>query len=105
VAFSPTNATLEAIWLGKELAEREAEFQQSLGASCELNRHVSVGAEGLREIAFPEWSRSERPVISGGPNISVRFGKWWATLTGLAQITRAPDEPDFQLRATCGYTF
>src|SRR5207244_1385355 len=24
------NATLEAIWLGKELAEREAEFQQSI---------------------------------------------------------------------------
>ena len=99
------NATLEAIWLGKELAEREAEFKQSIGASCELNRHFSVGVECLHEIAFPEWSRGERPVISGGPNVSIRAGKCWATVTALAQFTRATDEPDFQLRAIVGYTF
>ena len=99
------NATLEAIWQGKELAEREAEFQQSIGGSCELNRHFSVGAECVHEIAFPKWSRSEHPVISGGPNVSIHAGKWWATFTGLAQFTRAPDEPDFQLRAIAGYTF
>ena len=99
------NATLEAIWQGKELAEREAEFQQSIGASCELNKHFSVGAECLHEIAFPKWSRTERPVISGGPNVLIRAGKWWATVTELAQFTRAKDEPDFQLRAIAGYTF
>jgi hypothetical protein len=59
----------------------------------------------MHEIAFPEWSRSEHPVISGGPNVSIRAGKWWATITGLAQFTRAPNEPDFQLRAIAGYTF
>jgi len=99
------NATLEAIWQGKELAEREAEFQQSIGASCELNGHFSIGAECLHEIAFPQWSRGERPVISGGPNVSIRAGKWWTTITGLAQFTRSPDETDFQLRAIAGYTF
>ena len=99
------NATLEAIWQGKELAEREAQFQQSIGGSYELNRHFSIGAECMHEIAFPEWSRGEHPVISGGPNISIHAGKWWATVTGLAQFTRAPDEPDFQLRAIAGYTF
>jgi hypothetical protein len=99
------NATLEAVWQGRELGEREAEFQQSLGASCEVNRHVSIGAEILHEIAFPEWSHAERSVISGGPNISVHEGKWWATFTTLAQFTRAHDEPDFQLRAIVGYAF
>jgi hypothetical protein len=99
------NATLEAIWLGKELAEREAAFQQSIGASYELNRHFSIGGEFLNEVAFPGWSRTERPVISGGPNVLIRAGKWWATITGLAQFTRAKDEPDFQLRAIAGYTF
>jgi hypothetical protein len=99
------NATLEAIWLGKELAEREAAFQQSIGASYEMNRRFSIGGEFLNEVAFPGGSRAERPVISGGPNVLIRAGKWWATVTGLAQFTRAKDEPDFQLRAIAGYTF
>ena len=42
------NATLEAVWQGKELAEREAEFQQSIGASYKLNRCISIGAELVR---------------------------------------------------------
>jgi hypothetical protein len=99
------NATLEAVWQGKELAEREAEFQQSIGASYELNRCISIGAELVHELAFPEWSDAERPVISGGPNVSVHCGKWWGTLTALAQWTRARDEPDVQLRAIAGYSF
>ena len=99
------NATLEAVWQGRELAEREAEFQQSLGASYELNRCISIGAELVHEIAFPEWSRAERPVISGGPNVSVHCDKWWGTLSALAQWTRARDEPDVQLRAIAGYSF
>lgn len=99
------NATLEAVWQGKELAEREAKFEQSFGGSYAVNRSVSVGAEVLHEIAFPEWSHVERPVISGGPNLSIHAGKWWATFTTLAQFTRAHDEPDFQLRAIIGFAF
>jgi len=99
------NATFEAVWQGKELAEREAEFQQSLGASYEFNRNVSIGAEIVHEIAFPKFSHSERPVISGGPNISFHAGKWWTTLTTVAQFTSARDEPDVQVRAIAGYAF
>jgi hypothetical protein len=99
------NATLEAVWQGRELAEREAEFQQSIGASYELSRHFSVGAECLHEVAFPDWSRGEHPVVSSGPNFSIRSGRWWATVTGLIQITRADDEPKFQMRAIAGYAF
>jgi hypothetical protein len=99
------NATLEAVWQGKELAEREAKFEQSFGGSLKVNRSVSVGAEFVHEIAFPEWSHAERPVFSGGPNLSIHEGKWWATFTTLAQFTRAHHEPDFQLRAIVGYAF
>jgi hypothetical protein len=99
------NATLEAVWQGKELAEREAEFQQSIGGSYELSRHFSVGAECVHEVAFPDWSRSEHPVVSSGPNFSIRSGRWWATVTGLIQITQADDEPKFQMRAIAGYAF
>jgi len=99
------NATLETVWHGKELAEREAEFQQSIGASYELSRHFSVGAECVHEVAFPDWSRGEHPVVSGGPNFSIRSGRWWATVTGLIQITQADDEPKCQTRAIVGYAF
>ena len=99
------NATFEAVWQGRELGEREAEFQESLGGSYELNRCVSAGVEFVHEIAFPKFSHAERAVISGGPNISVHAGKWWGTLTALAQFTRARNEPDFQLRAIAGYAF
>lgn len=99
------NATLEAIWQGRELAEREAEFQQTFGTSYELNRYVSTGAELVHEVAFPEWSRAERSVISAGPNISVHCEKWWATTTALAQWTRSRDEPAVQFRAMVGYEF
>ena len=99
------NATLEAVWQGKELAEREAEFQQSIGGSYELSRHFSVGAECVHEVAFPDWSRGEHPVVSSGPNFSIRSGRWWATVTGLIQITQADDEPKFQMRAIAGYAF
>jgi hypothetical protein len=99
------NATLEAVWQGKELAEREAKFEESLGGSYQVNRSISIGAELVHETAFPEWSHAERPLISGGPNLSIHEGKWWATFTTLAQFTRARDEPDFQLRAIVGYSF
>jgi hypothetical protein len=99
------NATLEAIWEGHELEEQEGELQQSLGLSYEINPHVFVGAECLHEIAIPEWEKAERPFFFAGPNFSVRSGRYWATLTALAQLTGAGDEPDVQLRAIFGFSF
>jgi len=99
------NATLEAIWQGEELAEREAEFQQSFGASYQINHGLSIGAECVHEIAFPEWSHREDSVVSGGPNVSVKIGKWWTTITALTQVTRVADEPVVQVRVIAGYAF
>lgn len=99
------NATLEAEWEGRDLEERNGEFQESLGASYELNPRFLTGAEVVHEIAFPEWKTAERSFFFAGPNVSVRAGKWWATVTALAQVTRAGDEPDFQVRTIFGYTF
>ncbi len=99
------NATLEAVWEGEDLEEREGEIQQTAGISYEINPNISVGAELLHEIELPDWSDSGRPFLFGGPNVSLRFGKWWATVTGLAQLTDAGDEPDVQVRAIVGYSF
>lgn len=99
------NATLEAAWEGRQLNEREGEFQQSLGLSYELSPRFAIGVEGLHEIALPDWEIKGRGKVFAGPNVSLRTGSIWATVTALAQITRAGDEPDFQLRTIFGVLF
>ena len=99
------NATVEAEWEGEGLEEREGEFQQSLGLSYEVNPHLFFGAELLHEVAFPDWSETEPAKFFAGPNVSVRRGNCWATLTALSQITRERGEPDLQVRTVFGFTF
>jgi hypothetical protein len=99
------NASLEAQWEGKGLAERAGEFQQSLGLSYEITPRLLCGVEFVHEVAFPDWSDAEPGKFFAGPNVSVRHGTWWATLTALAQVTRAGDEPDLQVRTIFGFSF
>jgi hypothetical protein len=99
------NATLEAEWEGEGLEEREGEFQQSLGLSFEVNPHLLFGAEFVHEIAFPEWSEAEPGKFFAGPNVSFRRRNYWMTVTALAQLTHAGDEPDFQVRTIFGFSF
>lgn len=97
------NATLEAVWEGSDLAEREGEFSQALGASYELSPRLSVGVELLHEFVFPEWRDDEKlRNLFVGPNISYRRGNWFVTVTALAQATDTPDEADFQVRTIFG---
>ena len=99
------NATLEAEWEGEGLEERQGEFQQSLGLSYEVSPRLLFGAEFMHEVAFPDWSTAESGKFFAGPNVSIRRGTGWLTVTALAQITRAGDEPDFQLRTVFGFSF
>ena len=99
------NATLEAEWEGEGLEEREGEFQQSLGVSYEINPRLLFGAEFVHEVAFPDWAEPEPGKFFAGPNISIRHRSYWVTLTALGQITRAGDEPDFQMRTVFGLSF
>ncbi|MGI8821317.1 MAG: DUF6662 family protein [Chthoniobacterales bacterium] len=99
------NASLEAEWEGRDLCERTGEFQQTLGASYEIKPQLLIGAEMLHEVVFPDWAKAERSIVAAGPNLSVRFGNWWATTTALAQLTNKAGEPNFQLRTIVGYSF
>src|SRR6267142_3393018 len=100
------NATLEAVWEGQGLAEREGEFQQALGASYEISPRISVGLEFLHEFVFPDWHDTERiRNVFIGPNVSYRYRSWFVTVTALAQPTNTPDEPGFQLRTIFGFGF
>ena len=97
------NATLESVWEGNDLAEREGEFSQAVGVSYEISPRISVGLELLHEFVFPEWQDEEKiRNLFVGPNVSYRRGNWFVTMTALAQATDTEDEPDFQLRTIFG---
>ena len=99
------NATLEAKWEGRRLEERAGEFAETAGVSYELTPRFLFGAELLHEIDLPDWSNAGDNIVFGGPNVSYRIGHWWATVAGLAQLTRVGKEPDLQIRTIFGYTF
>jgi hypothetical protein len=97
------NATLEAVWEGKDLEEREGEFAEAVGASYEISPRISAGLELLHEFVFPEWRDDEKVRnLFVGPNISYRSGNWFMTVTALAQATNTASEPDLQVRTIFG---
>jgi len=97
------NATLESVWEGRDLAEREGEFSQALGASYEISPRISIGLELLHEFVFPEWRDDDKiRNLFVGPNVSYRRGNWFVTVTTLSPATDTEDEADFQLRTIFG---
>ncbi len=98
------NATLEAAWEDRHLAEQNGELQQAVGASYEISPRLSVGVELLHEFVFPEWRENVSNVFVG-PNVSYRRNQWFVTTTALAQVTDTSGEPDFQLRTIFGIGF
>lgn len=99
------NATLEAEWEGHALEEHNGELQQSLGVSYEVDPHLAFGIECLHEIGFADWEHAGRGIFFAGPNVSIRSGSVWATVTALGQLTDVGDEPDLQVRAIFGVMF
>lgn len=100
------NATLEAVWEGKGLEEREGELSQALGASYEISPRLSVGVEFLHELVFEDWRDDENiRNVFVGPNVSYRRNQWFVTATALAQATDTSGEPDFQWRTIFGIGF
>jgi hypothetical protein len=100
------NATLEATWEGRNLLEREGELQQALGVSYEFAPWISAGIEMIHEVVLPDWKSSQAANnFFVGPNVSVRHGRCFATITALAQATQTSDEPDVQLRTIVGFAF
>lgn len=97
------NAVLEAVWEGEGLTERSGELQQALGASYEISPRLSVGVELLHEFVLPDWRDREKiRNFFVGPNVSLRRGRCFVTVTALAQATDTPEEADFQVRTVFG---
>jgi hypothetical protein len=85
--------------------EDEAELFQSIGASYLINPAWSVGLEAVHEIAVPDVDTIGDSGVYLGPNASWRHGNFFATVSGLWQVTSLADEPDFQLRTIFGFDF
>ena len=97
------NATVEAVWDGKDWGERKGEIQNSLGVSYQVSTRFSVGLEFLHEFVLPQWNDHEKiRNVFVGPNVAYRRGSWFVTVTGLAQASSTPDEPEIQLRTIFG---
>ena len=99
------NATLEAVWEGEDLDQREGEIQQSAGVSYEWSPRFSTGAEFVHELVFPDWRGKREMNFFVGPNASFRAGDWWTTITALAKGVGGDEEPDLQVRAIVGHEF
>jgi hypothetical protein len=99
------NGTIEAEWEGKNYSEDKGEFQQTLGASYQINPNFLVGAELLHEIEFDDWSDTGDDVVYLGPNVSFRTSTWWITIAPLFQLTSNGGEADFQTRLLFGFDF
>jgi len=100
------NGTLEAVWEGRGLAEREGELSQALGASYEISPRLSLGLELLHEFIFPDWRDNQKiRNVFVGPNVSYRRNQWFVTMTALAQASDTSDEANFQLRTIFGIGF
>ena len=99
------NAILEAAFDKRDSSQNSGEFGQTLGVSYDLTKRFSLGAEALHEIELPRWDSRGDSVVYAGPNASWRFGRGYATLAALFQITSVNEEPDRQIRLITGFDF
>jgi hypothetical protein len=100
------NLTLEAVWEGQTLEERQGELSQAFGASYEISPRLSVGLEMLHEMVFPNWrDRGKIRNFFVGPNVAYRHHDWFVTVSALAQATDTPDEAVLQVRTIFGFAF
>lgn len=99
------NATIEAAYEGAHLDEETGEFGETLGISYQVAPQLTMGAEVVHEIEFPNWDGANDSVVYAGPNFSFRQGRVFATVTPLIQLTDLTEEPEFQTRVIIGVNF
>ncbi len=99
------NAVLEAEWEGEGYDEKVGVWENIFGVSYQVSPGLSFGAEALHEVEFAEWSEAGDNVVYAGPNISFAREKWYASLSGLFQVTDVDGEPESQVRLLVGFDF
>ena len=91
---------------GDEENEVEGELAHTFGVSYAIAPGLFLGAEGVVESAYEDWSHYEGTTVYAGPAFSYqRNNHFWFTLTPTYQLTDNEDEPDFQVRLIAGLMF
>ena len=97
---------IEGVFKGDEENEIEGVLAHTLGVSYAVAPGWFLGAEGIVESVFDDWSEYEHTTVYAGPAVSYQGNdRFWATVTPVYQLTDTEDEPDFQLRLIFGLMF
>jgi hypothetical protein len=89
---------LEGVF-GDEENEVEGELAHTVGVSYALPNGWFVGAEGVAESVYEDWSHYEGTTVYAGPAVSYQGNDhFWFTVTPTYQLTDNEDEADFQVR-------
>lgn len=98
------NAGAEIEW-ENDYTEDNAALVQTLGVAYQVNPSWSFGGELLNEFAIPDVNTFGDVSLFLGPNVAWRKNNFSMAVTGLWQLTRLADEPDFQLRTIFSVDF
>ena len=99
------NFVLEAEWEGENYDEEVGVIENTAGLSYQVSPSFLIGAEAVHEVEFEGWQDAGEHVVSVGPNFSFRKGSFFATVTGLFQVTDVDGEPENQVRLLAGFHF
>lgn len=99
------NAVIEAEWEGDEYDEEVGVWKNTFGVSYQVKPSLTIGAEAVHEVEFPDWEEAGEHVLYAGPNISFRKKNFFAVVAPLFQITGVADEPEFMTRTIFGFHF
>jgi hypothetical protein len=97
---------LEGVFSTEEENEVEGELKHTFGASYAIAPGWFVGAEGIVESAFADWSEYEGTTVYLGPAVSYqRHENIWFTVTPTYQLTDNEGEADFNVRLIAALRF
>jgi hypothetical protein len=96
---------LEGVF-GEDENEVEGEIAHTFGATYAIAPGLFLGAEGIVETVYEDWSEYEGTTVYAGPAFSYqRNERFWFTLTPTYQLTDNEDEADFNVRLIAAIQF
>ena len=96
---------LEGVF-GEDENEVEGELKHTAGVSYAIAPGLFLGAEGIVESAYEDWSEYEGTTVYAGPAFSYqKSDRFWFTLTPTYQLTDNEDEADFNVRLIAAIQF
>jgi hypothetical protein len=91
---------------GEDENEVEGELKHTAGASYAIAPGLFLGAEGVVESAYEDWSEYGGTTVYAGPAFSYQKNeRFWFTVTPMYQLTDNEDEADLNVRLIAAIQF